>query len=242
MLNFQRQLSASQLLVEKRKDYRNVVLVQVIIIISGFLLSGFLESEGIGQKLVISIFSFFGLVYAFLLWDLLRNFTGSRFLITTFFVVLTLLVLFGFLTEFPFYRVIELPDRKAFFIVFHAVLFPIEATIIGFAIRDLFSGNEKLHDNKLWGAACVYLMIGITFGSIYDFINVAVPGSFGTPIPEGWLSYTESIYYSFNILGGLEPTYVPSNKLVRNLGVLQAVWANLYAILIIGKLFTLPRK
>jgi hypothetical protein len=217
-------------------------MVQILIIVSGFLLSGFLETDGLAQKLVISLFSVFGLVYAFLLWDLLRNFTANRILLAGFFITLSLLVLFGFLTEFPFYHVIELPNRRLFFIVFHATLFPIEATIIGFAIRDLFSGNEKLHDNKLWGAACVYLMIGITFGSIYDFINVAAPGSFGTAIPEGWLSYTEAIYYSFNILGGLEPDYVPSNKLIRNLGVLQAVWANLFAILIIGKLFTLPRK
>ena len=229
-----------ELTIEKRKDYRNVVIVQVAIIISGFLLSTLLEEKGFISKSVMSLFSLFGLIYAFLLWDLLKDFTKSKILLVGFFFLLSFLVVFGLLVEFPFYQVIEVEDKRLFFVVFHGCLFPIEATVIGYTIRDVFSG-KTLTSDKLWGAACVYLMIGITFGSIYDFINVAYPGSLGAQIPPGWISYTESIYYSFNILGGLEPVYIPESKVVRNLGVIEAVWGNLYAILIIGKLLTLPR-
>ena len=103
----------------------------------------------------------------------------------------------------------------------------------------MFSGNQ-FSVGKLWGAACVYLMIGISFGSLYDLINIIVPESFGVPITLGLESYSESIYYSFNILGGLDTAYTSPTKLVRNIGVIEAVWANLYAILIIGKLLGLP--
>ena len=229
------------LTIEKRKDYRNVVIVQIAIIISGFLLSTLLEEKGFISKSVMSLFSLFGLIYAFLLWDLLKDFTKSRVLVIGFFFLLAFLVVFGLLVEFPFYQVIEVEDKRLFFVIFHGCLFPIEATVIAYTIRDVFSG-KTLTSDKLWGAACVYLMIGITFGSIYDFINVAYPGSLGAQIPPGWISYTESIYYSFNILGGLEPVYIPESKVVRNLGVLEAVWGNLYAILIIGKLLTRCRE
>ena len=124
-------------------------------------------------------------------------------------------------------------------LLIHGLLFPIEVIIIGFAIRDLFSGNE-FNMGKLWGAACVYLMIGISFSSLFDLLNIISPGSFGVTLTLGLESYAESIYYSFNILGGLDTAYTNPSQLVRNIGVIEAVWANLYAILIIGKLLGLP--
>src|SRR5690349_15536055 len=164
-------LSGAELQREKTKDYRNIVLIQVSIIVIGLTLSEPLleDSKSDTSKLIISVFSFFGAVYAFLLWDLLRNFTSSRLLVQLFLGVLLVIVVLGVLVEFPYYHVIEITDRRTYLLFIHSLLFPIEVTVISFAIRDLFSGGFFTAD-KLWGAASVYLMIAITFGSLYDLI------------------------------------------------------------------------
>jgi hypothetical protein len=112
-------------------------------------------------------------------------------------------------------------------------------TVIGFAIRDMFSAGFITSD-KLWGAACVFLMVGISFGSLYDLICIARPGSLGVDIELGLPNYSECVTYSFSVLGGIDSDLKPT-KLVKNISVIESVWGVLYAMLIIGKLLGLPR-
>ncbi len=240
-LSLQRNLSTRELQLEKAKDYRNVVMIQIIIIVFGLLLSEPLleDSKSDTSKFIISVFSFFGATYAFLLWDVLRNFTNNRFLISTFLIVLSGIVVTGILVEFPYYQIIHVTDRQTYLLTIHSFLFPIEITVIGFAIRDIFSGGFLTSD-KLWGAACVFLMVGISFGSLYDLITIANPGGLGATIELGLPNYSECVTYSFCVLGGVDHGLEPT-RLIRNISTLEAVWGNLYGMLIIGKLLGLPR-
>lgn len=235
-------LSRADLQREKAKDYRNIVIIQVIIVSAGLVLSEpvLANSKSEQSKLIISIFSFFAATYAFLQWDLLRNFTNSRPLIIGILIALSLTIVVGILGEFPYYQFIEIPDRQTYLLTLHSVLFPIEIIVISFAISDLFSGNFMTPD-KLWGAACIFLMIGISFGSLYDLISIARPGSLGGDFELGFPNYAECVTYSFSILGGVDSGLQPS-RLIRNISILEAVWGGLYGMLIIGKLLGLPRE
>jgi hypothetical protein len=229
---------------EKSKDYRNTVIIQVIIVIAGMVLSPFLNFADPSNvdKLIITLFSGFGALYAFLLWDLLKDFTNSRSLVTVVLIILFIITALGLAGEFPYYQILEIKNRPLYLFFLHGLLFPIEVMVIGYTIKDLFSGNE-FTNSKLWGAACVYLMIGISFGSLYDLLHITGMASFGKPMMTlGLESYSESIYYSFTILGGLDSSFENASKLIRNIGVVEAVWGNLFAILIIGKLLSLPTK
>jgi len=243
MFSLRRAFSGNELLREKQKDYRNVVIMQIVIVVSGLLMSEFLINGSNLQirKLVITIFSGFGALYSFLLWDMLRNFTNQLWLIKLILIVLVAIVITGVLGEFPYYQIIEINNRPLYLFILHGALFPIEITITGFAMRHIF-GGKVLSPDKIWGAACIYLMIGISFGSLYDLITILNPSSLGTKLELGMPSYTENIYYSFNVLGGLDTAYPNPINLVRNLGVIEAIWGNLFIVLIIGKLFTMPRK
>jgi len=234
-------MSRSELQREKLKDYRNIVMVQIIIVVFGLVLSEPIVEDSTTEisKLIISIFSFFGAIYAFLLWDLMRNFTNNQALIATFLVVLCGLVTFGILSEFPYYQLIHVSDRQTYLLTIHGLLFPIEVTVIGFALRDIFS-SEIMTADKLWGAAGIFIMIGISFGSLYDLISIARPGSLGQNFELGLPNYAECVTFSFSILGGIDPGLTPT-RLIRNISVLEAVWGGLYGMLIIGKLLGLPR-
>lgn len=234
-------LSKLELQREKAKDYRNVVMIQVVLVVAGLLLyEPLLENSSSDiSKLIITLFSTFGAVYAFLLWDLLRNFTTSRFLIIGILILLLGIVTAGILVEFPYYQIIHVADRQTYLLILHGVLFPIEVTVISFAIRDMFSAGFITSD-KLWGAACVFLMVGISFGSLYDLISIARPGSLGVDIELGLPNYSECVTYSFSVLGGIESDLKPT-KLIKNISIIESVWGTLYAMLIIGKLLGLPR-
>ena len=232
----------SELTREKQKDYRNVVVIQIVIIILGLTLSQFLleGTQTSAAKLVTTIFSSFGAIYAFLLWDMLRNFTRSVLLVRTYLIILVGIVCTGVLVEFPYYTILEVPDRQIYLMIIHGLLFPIEVTVIAFAIRDIFS-SEFLTPDKLWGSACIYLMIGISFGSLYDLICIINPGSMGPDLALGLPNYSECVRYSMCILGGLDPAQPDTTRLIRNISVIEAVWSNLFVVLIIGKLMGLPK-
>ena len=227
---------------EKQKDYRNIVILQIIIIVLGLTLSEFVlgGTHTPSAKLVISIFSFFGALYSYLLWDLLRNFTTHRWLINIYLAILVVSIGTGILGEFPYYKIIAVADRRSYLLVIHCLLFFIEVTVIGFAMRDLFTG-DYLTPDKLWGAACIFLMIGISFGSLYDLLCIIRPGSLGEPVEMGLPSYSECVAHSMSILGGADPGHPNASKLIKNLSVIEAVWSNLFVVLIIGKLMGLPR-
>jgi len=234
-------LKKVELQKEKAKDYRNVVIVQVIIVIVGLIIyEPLLENPSSeNSKLIISVFSFFGAIYAFLLWDLLRNFTTSKILIAGILILLIGIVTAGILVEFPYYQLVKVNDRQAYLFLLHGILFPIEVTVIGFAIRDLFSAGYLTSD-KLWGAACVFLMVGISFGSLYDLITIARPGSLGVVVELGLPNYSECVTYSFSVLGGIDTDLKPS-RLIKNISVIESVWGVIYSMIIIGKLLGLPR-
>ena len=242
MFNLNRTLSTNELQREKAKDYRNIVVMQILIVVFGLTLSEpiFENSKSEVSKFIITIFSFFGALYTYLMCDLLRNFTANKVLLTVIFVVLIGAIGIGILAEFPYYQIIHVSNRQALLLTVHGLLFPIEITVIAFAIRDIFSGGFLTPD-KLWGAACVFLMVGISFGSLYDLLTIIRPGGLGSEIELGFPNYSECVTYSFCVLGGVDHGLEPS-KLIRNISALEAVWGNLYGMLIIGKLLGLPRK
>jgi len=234
-------LTRTELQREKLKDYRNVVLIQIILIVFVLVFSGPLHENSRSEtsKFIISILSFCGALYAFLLWDLLRNFSSSRVLIAGVIFVLAGITVIGILGEFPYYKIIEVPNRRIYLLTIHGLLFPIEIIVISYAILDLFSQGFMTSD-KLWGAACVFLMVGISFGSLYDILNTALPGSLGQNVELGIPNYTECMTHSFCILAGID-SGLSTSRLVRNISVIEAVWGGLYGMLIIGKLLSLPR-
>ncbi|GIV36024.1 MAG: hypothetical protein KatS3mg032_0403 [Cyclobacteriaceae bacterium] len=235
-------VGSSRLQQEKQKDYRNVVLVQVVIIVMGMMLSGPLLENPRSEvsKLIISVFSFFGGLYAFLLWDLLRNFTRNTRLIAVVFLALVGIVVFGIMIEFPYYKLINIENRRAALLVIHGILFPIEVLVIVYTIRDIFF-SEFLTPDKLWGSACVYLMTGISFGSLYDLICISGLGNLGVELELGIPNYAECVGHSLSLLGGIDSRYPDATHLIKNLGVIEGLWGSLFTVLIIGKLLGLPR-
>ena len=235
-------LNTNELNEEKKKDFRNIVFLQIIIIVSAMLLKETLAISGVSLTTSNMVRDFLFLItgglYVFVLWDLLRDLTKSNTLIISMFVLIILGLSVAFFAVNPVYEFFDNDAKRPYLFFVHLSLFIIETTVIYHCVHDIFSG-KKLSVEKIWGSACIYLMIGISFGSLYDLVNIIKPGSMGIPLAQGLESYTVCIYYSMTIIGGHD-AFLEAIPLIQNLGIIEAVWSNLFIVLLVGRLLGKP--
>jgi len=241
LFKFKPQLTNQQLVDEKLKDYRTVLWLQVVITLVALLLKDIfilLKVEP-NTSLIIrdSLFLSLGGLYMYILWDMLRNFTKSETLIITLFVLILITFAVTVLVVNPIIPLIESKiEQGPYLLMIHLVLFIVEIVLIYHSIQDLF-GGEKPMQERLWGSASIFMMIGISFGSLYDIIHLSSPGSVNISLVNGLDSYTACIGYSMAVIGGLEP-FAESAPIVQKIGIIEAVWANLYVVLVVGRLLS----
>ena len=236
-------LNTQELNDEKKKDYRNIVYLQVLIIVSAMLLKETLAISGIDLKtsnLVRDLlFLTLGGLYVFVLWDLLRNLTTNNTLIVSLFALIICGLGVAFFAVNPVHNFFDSENAKRPYLFFvHLSLFTVETIVIYNCVNDIFTG-KKLSAEKIWGAACIYLMIGISFGSVYDLVNIANPGSMGLNVSQGLESYMVCIFYSMTIIGGHD-AILETEPIIQNLGIIEAVWSNLFIVLLVGRLLGKP--
>jgi len=88
--------------------------------------------------------------------------------------------------------------------------------------------TRRVTSDTMYGAVCVYLLVGMTFGSLYDLIETIHPGSFqinvDTALPAE-IRWRTLIFYSFMTLttiglGDVTPTTVQTQSLTSIEGVI----------------------
>ncbi len=94
----------------------------------------------------------------------------------------------------------------------------------------------------MYGAVCVYLLVGMTFGSLYDLIETIHPGSFQinveTAVPAE-IRWRTLIFYSFMTLttiglGDVTPTTVQAQSLTSIEGVIGVLYLAVLIARIVG--------
>jgi voltage-gated potassium channel len=99
--------------------------------------------------------------------------------------------------------------------------------------------------DTLYGAACIYLLIGITWALVYYVISRLEPGAFyvnatrSADLIGGWPSY---VYFSFVTLSTVGyGDITPATQLVRSVVILQVITGVFYVAVLIGRLVDLYR-
>jgi len=103
-------------------------------------------------------------------------------------------------------------------------------------VRHVF-GGATVDRNLLFGAMCVYLLIGLIWAILYGLIVQFWPGSFnGLANPGGTVTMDNLLYYSFVTLAGLGyGDITPLAPLARTLAYMEVIAGQLYiAIMLAG--------
>ena len=94
--------------------------------------------------------------------------------------------------------------------------------------------------DRLFGAACVYLLIGLTWSMVYAVIGRFMPGAFlagGEPMDSTVIVWADLLYFSFATLTTLGyGDITPVLPLVRILAVLEAAVGVLYVAVLVARL------
>jgi voltage-gated potassium channel len=98
----------------------------------------------------------------------------------------------------------------------------------------LLSGSVDV--NKIIGAICMYLLLGINWAIFYLFINMAIPDSFhGLTATHIGTQLAEFIYYSFVTMTTLGyGDLTPVRPLARTFAYLQAIVGQFYVAVLVA--------
>jgi hypothetical protein len=231
-----RNLASKELTDEKIRDFRRLTFAQGAIIASFFLLNLFthldfpLHTE-ISETIFFTALGF----YVFLLWDMLRNYTQSRRIILLNFIFIMGVFFIGLIAVNPF---LPMPITPAYRLVLSGVqicLLTVECTVIYFTLMEFFKKDLGM-SIRLWGAACIYLMIGLAFGSAYELLCIFDIDCMGVEIPLQTMGMMKRIEFSLMILSGMDSPYGNASSMIFSLGTVEALWGQLFVVLIVGRL------
>ena len=115
------------------------------------------------------------------------------------------------------------------------MLFYIWATWLA-AKQVLFSG--QIDSNKIVGAICIYLLIGLIWALLYLFIAQSVPGAFnGLEQAEWYENFADGTYYSFVTLTTLGYGDIsPVTPVARFLVYMEAIVGVFYMAILVASL------
>ena len=127
----------------------------------------------------------------------------------------------------------------------HALL----ATFYGFTAavflkHILFSHGLRVKRATLYESACVYLLLGLFWGTLYSFMEHLSPGSFhlDPALADRHLDWSDFLYHSFVTLTTLGyGDLVPVAPMARSLTLLEAVVGVFYVTALVARLVSIYR-
>lgn len=110
--------------------------------------------------------------------------------------------------------------------------------------KSVFAQNAVLKDT-LFGAVCVYVLLGLTWAYLYIFLESLQPGSFNLQLPAddafGALS-SDLLYYSYTTLTTLGyGDITPVTAQARSLAIVEQVVGVLYIAIMLARLVSMYR-
>jgi hypothetical protein len=131
------------------------------------------------------------------------------------------------------------PDSSAISILNIVLSFVFDVFIVVVIFRRVFSSAEP-NSETIFGALCIYLLVGFTFGSVYGMVAAIQPNAFYLD-PRSNLHLIPNkfdfVYYSFATMTSLGAAGItPVSGPARSLSVIEAILGVLYLAVLITRL------
>jgi hypothetical protein len=130
-------------------------------------------------------------------------------------------------------------DASTFSIVNTVLSFFFDGVIVVVIFRKVFT-RGYVSAETIYGALCIYLLIGFAFGGIYGLVEAVRPHAFYLDPalnPRAVLDKADLVYYSFATMTSLgSPGIVPVAGQARSISVMEAVTGILYLAVLISRL------
>jgi hypothetical protein len=99
---------------------------------------------------------------------------------------------------------------------------------------------KRFTRDSILGIVCVYLLIGLTFGSLYDLLETLRPGSYSMNVDivaDGQIGFRQLIFYSFMTLTTIGyGDITPVTTQAQSLSIIEGVTGVLYVAVLIARI------
>jgi hypothetical protein len=130
-------------------------------------------------------------------------------------------------------------DASSFSIFSNVLSFAFDVVIVVIIFRRVFA-REKPNSETIFGALCIYLLVGFCFASVYGMVAAFQPNAFYLDpltnlhhIPDRF----DFIYYSFGTMTSLGAAGItPISSHARSVSIVEAILGVLYLAVLIARL------
>ncbi|MBY0426993.1 MAG: hypothetical protein K2Q22_15260 [Cytophagales bacterium] len=226
-------------LTSRRRHYQYLILTQSLMIVMVMvvfeLISG--GTNAGSPPVLLPVFGLIAVLISFQMWRMITQFTSNVYIVYS-----TLVFVFS---RFLVAMVLFSPIGKIFSPLQTQIInsFSLALALVGmsvmlfYMINDIFNEEHEI-SYRLWGAGCIYIMIGSFFGNIFYLIEVFKPGSLGILDQSIIEKLIHSITHSMYVLAGIDTRYEHLSILVRNVSVVESITVNLYLVLLVGRMLS----
>ena len=158
------------------------------------------------------------------------------------------LLIFAIVLAIPaLFQRIVLPKVSAnSFFIFNIVLsFVFDVVIVVVIFRHVVFTAEQPTSETIFGALCIYLLVGFSFASVYGMVAAFQPNAFYLDPRTNLHSVPDQfdfIYYSFGTMTSLGAAGItPVSSQARSLSILEAILGVLYLAVLIARLIAAYR-
>lgn len=218
--------------------FKKIVFVQILAFSNILLSKDMLMLVGLGeesaQRITDILFLSITALYIKALYKMIKIFTKNPLVLNSVIISFTLAFLVGAVIENPFIDW-HFAGKDYYFLAIHLCFSFGTILIIYFTVLEIFEEQMSVKE-RLWGSASVYFLIAWVFGGFYDIIAIFSPNALGFLHQHNLASYMKSIAYSLSVLGNFNPLYENVNLLISHIAIVEAVWAHLFVVLVVGRL------
>jgi hypothetical protein len=94
----------------------------------------------------------------------------------------------------------------------------------------------------MWGGIAIYLLIGLTWGSLFDLVEIVTPGSFVASTTSGPIEFPLFVYFSFLAITTLGGVITPVTLQAQSLVMIEPIIGTLYIAILIARLVNVIPK
>lgn len=109
--------------------------------------------------------------------------------------------------------------------------------LLYFMLIDIFKEKHEI-TYRLWGSACIYLLFASTFALIYTLTEMLIPAEFALEAGHDVFRFMPCYALSFYTIAGIDSPFEEFSMLVKNITVIESIFANLYIVLVVGRLLS----
>ncbi|MGD6935233.1 MAG: ion channel [Candidatus Bathyarchaeia archaeon] len=102
--------------------------------------------------------------------------------------------------------------------------------------------KKTIESDFIWGGVATYLLIGLTFASIYRLVELVTPGSFSSVSTPPTHDFSNFIYYSYYTLTTIGGLMTPNTLQAQSLVMLEPIIGTLFIAILISRLVSIVGK